>query len=143
LSTRERTFLDWWQMYRTRIILPIIGLIFAAGGWVAYVEHSVAGAERANDRQDKILEEVLSLQKEMRGQLSVLLKFLNVQAPDTAIARWKAMPREIPLDTLTGKPIPNVEWLLITHDYQFARTFKWVEGDTIFVRVEWDVREKE
>ena len=127
----------WW----------VIVFIFALGGWATSVEIGQASSAAKDKQQDEIIKKQVEisvdqqkLMRELKGQIDVLMVVFGITVSDTTVARWKKMSKKIPLDS-TGKPIDGGVWLCISGDKLLARTFKWVNNDSLLVRVEWDERE--
>ena len=113
------------------------------------IELSMASGSAKDDKQDATIKQIadnqsqlIEIQKEMKGQIEVILRLLGITVTDSTIQSWRVMPKSLPLDSL-GKPIPNIEWLSVSGNYLLGRTFKWVHEDSLLVRVEWDERPKE
>jgi len=129
---------NWW----------IIAIIFAVGGWVAHVDLSLAGGDKKHTNLSEVVKEQHELQKQqgeilqrMTGQVDIILQLLAIKVADSTVHRWRVMPKSPPLGS-NGKPIRNKEWLAISSDYLFGRTMKFVNGDTVMVKVEWDQRHR-
>lgn len=132
---------NWW------LSGPIMA-VAAIGIWIATVENGIAGNEKVIDRltaitenQQKVDEQILQMQAQQQATLDFILRLLTMPVGEEAVSRWRAMPQQLPLDSL-NKPISNAEWLSISHRYLLGRTFKWINGDSILVRIEWDERYK-
>lgn len=128
----------WW----------IIIFIFGVGGWVTNIEMTLASQKSKSDTLNQILMQQTAIQtdqkemmKEMKGQIDVILILLGIKVNDSTIAKWKKMAKSLPLDSL-GHPVPFGEWLCVSNDYLLGRTFKWVNNDSMLVRIEWDERAK-
>ena len=128
----------WWMII----------FVFGLGGWVFMVESSIADAAENNKSQDKVIQKLADvvtnqqrLSEQINGKIDVILQLLGVKVTDSLSHVWKKMPRELPFDSL-GHHLNNIEWLSISDDYLYARTFKWVNDDSILVKVEWDKRKR-
>lgn len=128
--------------------IGLITLIFAAGGWVTMVEINIASGKDADVKHDSSISKLVDLQsrsvaidEKLQGQLDIILRFLNVPATDSALAKWKAYPQAPQLDSL-GKPVKNEPWLNISPDYKLGQLMKFVRGDTVKVQTLWDIRDK-
>lgn len=137
-------------------VIGVFATVMAIGGSYAIVKYDVANAKEKNKSQDSdiadlkkvIYEQNVTQQKlavlieSQNEKIDLILSLLAIKVSDTTLNRWKQMPRELPKDSL-GKPIPNKAWLVISENYLLGRSFKFIAGDTLLVRVEWDKRPKE
>lgn len=127
-------------------IISIATFLFAVGGWVTFVQIGFADGQKNDSKQDDAIEKLVENQqqlaiitKSINSKLDVILQFVGVKVTDSLINKWIKMPRKIPCDSL-GNHISGSEWLSISDDYRYARTFKWVNNDSILVKIEWDER---
>ena len=136
----------WW----------IIVFIFGLGSWVTTVELSQAANGKKNESQDKaidrigvvlegqhqLMEKNARLMEKMSGQIDLILRLIGIKVTDSLKKHWEGMPRALVIDAF-GNPSLGCEWISISDDYLYARTYKWVNNDSLLVRVEWDKRELE
>ena len=122
-------------------------LIFAIGGGVANIKSSVAAAEKKNISQDeniklltKIAQSNEKLLAKMDGRIELIMMVLEIKAADSTQHRWTIMPKEQPHDS-NGVPIDGGIWLSMTDEYRYGRAMKYVNSDTVMIRVEWDRRD--
>lgn len=139
-----------WQKHGRQIVsIGLMTIVFGTGGWVTRVELGLASNSDRIERSEETLAKAIQTQIEIRGlmseangQLGIILQLLGIKIQDSTIARWKNMPRSLPLDSL-GKPIRNSSWLDVTDGYLLGTIYKWVNADSILTKVAWDERPKE
>lgn len=124
----------------------MIGIVASVTAFGTKTQIGLASGNSKDATQDQIIAQQHELQKQqaqmlehMQGQIDVILLMLGIKVADSTIARWKLMPKALPLDSL-GNPIPGAEWLCVSDKYLLGQTFKWENDSMVFVRTEWDER---
>ncbi len=131
----------------------LIGLIFAVGGWVTWVELSQASGREKNKSQDEKLDKITEVLKSnnqliqkmdnrmsnLESNFELILEVVGIKVNDSLKNYWKSLPRTMPLDAF-GNPVIGGEWMDFSHKYLLATRYRYINEDSTEYRVEWDKR---